>query len=72
MICKLYEYFHCKKSSTIILQSSFHLSSSYNVSCNSSILNKYKKVLNIRRQLDYIYKTSELVKKYNIKKETDE
>ena len=28
---------------------------------------EYKNVLNIRRQLDYIYKTSELVKKYNIK-----
>ena len=28
---------------------------------------EYKNVLNIRRQLDYIYKTSEIVKKYNIK-----
>ena len=27
---------------------------------------EYKNVLNIRRQLDYIYKTSEIVKKYNI------
>ena len=33
---------------------------------------EYKTVLNIRRQLDYIYKTSELVKKYDIKKETNE
>lgn len=33
---------------------------------------EYKNVLNIRRQLDYIYKTSELVKEYNIKQETDE
>lgn len=33
---------------------------------------EYKNILNIRRQLDYIYKTSELVKKYNIKQETDE
>ena len=33
---------------------------------------EYKNVLNIRRQLDYIYKTSELVKKYNIEQETDE
>lgn len=32
---------------------------------------QYKTVLNIRRQLDYIYKTSELVKEYNIKQETD-
>ena len=29
---------------------------------------EYKNVLNIRRQLDYIYKTSELVKKYNVKR----
>lgn len=28
---------------------------------------EYKNVLNIRRQLDYIYKTSEIVKKYSIK-----
>ena len=28
---------------------------------------EYKNVLNIRRELDYIYKTSEIVKKYNIK-----
>lgn len=42
-MCKFYEYFHCKKSSTIILQSSFHLSRVYNISCNSSRLNKYKK-----------------------------
>lgn len=27
---------------------------------------EYKNVINIRRQLDYIYKTSELVKKYNV------
>ena len=27
----------------------------------------YQTVLNIRKQLDYLYKTSELVKKYNIK-----
>lgn len=27
----------------------------------------YQNVLNIRRQLDYLYKTSEIVKKYNIK-----
>ena len=33
---------------------------------------EYKTVLNIRRQLDYIYKTSELVKKHNILKELDE
>lgn len=33
---------------------------------------EYKTVLNIRRQLDYIYKTSELVKEYNIKQETNE
>jgi len=33
---------------------------------------EYKTVINIRRQLDYIYKTSELVKKYDIKQETDE
>lgn len=33
---------------------------------------EYKNVLNIRRQLDYIYKTSELVKKYNATKEIDE
>ena len=33
---------------------------------------EYKTVINIRRNLDYIYKTSELVKEYNIKKETDE
>jgi len=32
---------------------------------------EYKTVLNIRRQLDYIYKTSELVKKYDIKQETN-
>ena len=32
---------------------------------------QYKTVLNIRRQLDYIYKTSELVKEYNIKQETN-
>ena len=31
----------------------------------------YKTVLNIRRLLDYIYKTSNLVKKYNIEEETD-
>jgi hypothetical protein len=28
---------------------------------------EYKNVLTIRRQLDYIYKTSEIVKKYNLK-----
>ena len=33
---------------------------------------EYKTVINIRRQLDYIYKTSELVKEYDIKQETDE
>ena len=33
---------------------------------------EYQTVINIRRQLDYIYKTSELVKKYNIKQETNE
>lgn len=33
---------------------------------------EYKTVINIRRQLDYIYKTSELVKEYNIKQETNE
>lgn len=33
---------------------------------------EYQTVLSIRKQLDYIYKTSELVKKYNIKQETDE
>ena len=33
---------------------------------------QYKTVLNIRRQLDYIYKTSELVKEHNIKQEADE
>lgn len=33
---------------------------------------EYKNILNIRRVLDYIYKTSELVKKYNIKQETQE
>ena len=32
----------------------------------------YQTVLNIRKQLDYLYKTSELVKKYNIKQETNE
>ena len=32
---------------------------------------EYKRVLNIRRQLDYIYKTSELVKEYDVKQETD-
>jgi len=32
----------------------------------------YETVLSIRKQLDYLYKTSELVKKYNIKQETDE
>ena len=33
---------------------------------------EYKNVLNIRRQLDYIYKTSELVKKYNMVKDMDD
>lgn len=32
----------------------------------------YQTVLSIRKQLDYLYKTSELVKKYNIKQETNE
>jgi hypothetical protein len=32
----------------------------------------YKTVLNVRRELDYLYKTSELVKKYNITKKTQE
>jgi hypothetical protein len=32
---------------------------------------EYQNVLSIRRKLDYIYKTNELVKKYNIKQETD-
>lgn len=32
---------------------------------------EYKTVLNIRRQLDYIYKTSELVKEYDVKKKTN-
>ena len=32
---------------------------------------EYKRVLNIRRQLDYIYKTSELVKEYDVKQETN-
>lgn len=45
------------------------------ISIPSKILynnSEYQTVINIRRQLDYIYKTSELVKKYNIKKEGDE
>ena len=33
---------------------------------------EYKTVLNIRRQLDYIYKTSEIVKKYNLKDNVEE
>ena len=33
---------------------------------------EYQTVINIRRHLDYIYKTSELVKKYDIKQETNE
>lgn len=33
---------------------------------------EYKTVINIRKELDYIYKTSELIKEYDIKKETDE
>lgn len=33
---------------------------------------EYKNVINIRRQLDYIYKTSEIVKKYTIKFEDEE
>lgn len=33
---------------------------------------EYKNVLNIRRQLDYIYKTSEIVKKYTIKFKEEE
>lgn len=33
---------------------------------------EYKNVLNIRRQLDYIYKTSEIVKKYSIKFKDEE
>ena len=32
---------------------------------------EYKTVLNIRRELDYIFKTSELVKEYDIKQETN-
>jgi len=32
---------------------------------------EYQTVLNIRKQLDYIYKTSELVKEYDIKQETN-
>ena len=32
----------------------------------------YKTVINIRRELDYLYKTSDLVRKYNIKKDTQE
>lgn len=32
---------------------------------------EYKTVINIRRQLDYIYKTSELVKEYDVKQETN-
>ena len=32
----------------------------------------YQTVINIRRNLDYLYKTSELVKKYNIKQKTQE
>lgn len=32
----------------------------------------YKTVLNVRRNLDYIYKTSDLVKEYGIKKQTNE
>lgn len=32
---------------------------------------EYKNVLNIRRQLDYLYKTSELVKKYNVTQEAE-
>lgn len=32
---------------------------------------EYKNVLNIRRQLDYLYKTSELVKKYNVTQKTE-
>ena len=33
---------------------------------------EYSRVVNIRRELDYIYKTSELVKEYNIKEQTNE
>ena len=33
---------------------------------------EYKNVLNIRRELDYIYKTSEIVKKYSIKFDNEE
>lgn len=33
---------------------------------------EYQTVLNVRKQLDYLYKTSELVKEYNIKQKTDE
>ena len=33
---------------------------------------EYKRVLNIRRQLDYIYNTSELVKEYDVKQEANE
>ena len=33
--------------------------------------NEYKRVLEIRRLLDYIYKTSELRKEYRITKETN-
>ena len=45
------------------------------VSIPNKIINnnsEYKTVINIRRQLDYIYKTSSLVKEYNIKQKTDE
>ena len=33
---------------------------------------EYKTVTDIRRQLDYIYKTSELIKEYDIKQKTNE
>ena len=33
---------------------------------------QYKMVLSIRRLIDYIYKSSELVEKYGIKEETNE
>lgn len=38
----------------------------------SSVNSEYKRVLTIRRIIDYIYKTSDLVAKYSIKEQTNE
>ena len=38
----------------------------------SNVVSEYKRVIEIRRIIDYVYKSGDLVAKYGIKKQTNE